>query len=496
MRDDLKKGSDLQRKVTYLPDTHRLLPQSPDAERGVLSCFLLAPQEVGDMCQEKDIQTAHFFIPSHQDIYSTLLALHAARQPIDFITLTQILRDQGKLDQCGGAAFVTELFTFLPTAANAAYYVEILKEKFVLREMIKLCTEFAARGYDDQDEVPELLEAFQSKAVELGGDSSEALALRLVTNAEIIERLCVVEERYKQRGRIAGLTTGIHDLDRMIDGLKGKHVYTIAGRPAMGKSAFGENIWEHVCLNVIEETGRPAAYFSLEMPREQVIDRALLGRARVNLQRLRDGFMSEADFASLQASAAAMAKGKMLIDDTPGLTIAQFRARARRAVLKLKACLIVVDMVQLMKGSTKRASENRVLELTEIMQGVTETAKQLDTPIVLLAQLGRGAEDRPGSIPTMSDLKECGAIEEFSNFVGLLFRPGYYAKTDAKRAEIAEKYNVPIEDVDTIAKLIVAKHRNGPVGDIELRFHGKFTRFEGVTKKLFSNNAEDRQQLN
>lgn len=485
---------DLQRKVTYLPDTHRLLPQSADAERGVLSSMLLGgPDLVEEIAGVLTFE--HFFIPAHGLIFAALVEQRRRGQATDFITLTQILRDGGELDQSGGAAFVTELFTLLPSAHNWAHYADTVREKFALRQMIKVATEFAARGYDEQDQVPALLEEFQTRVVELGISSKDAEAMRLVTNAEIIARLDTVEERYRQRGKIAGLSTGIVDLDRMLDGLKGKHVYTVAGRPGMGKSAFGENVWEHVCLNVIEQTGDAAAFFSLEMPREQVIDRALLGRARVNLQRLRDGFMSERDFTALSASAASMAKGKMIIDDTPGLTIAQFRARARRAVLKMKARLIVIDYVQIMKGSTKRAADNRVQELTEIMQGIRETAKQLDVPIIVLAQLNRGAEDRPGSVPTMADLKECGAIEEESNVVGLLYRPGYYAKTDAKRQEAADRYQVPLDEVDLIAKLIIAKHRNGPVGDVELRFHGEFTRFEGVTQKLFSNNPAERQEL-
>src|SRR5438046_3129204 len=165
-----RSGADLQRKITYLPDTHRLLPQSPDAERGVLSSFLLAPREVGGMCAEKQIKKEHFFIPAHADIYATLLELWDANKPIDFITLTQVLRDRSNLDKVGGAAFVTELFTFLPTAANAGYYIEILQEKYTLREIIKVCTEYAARGYDEQDDVPNLLNDVEAKVFEIAQD--------------------------------------------------------------------------------------------------------------------------------------------------------------------------------------------------------------------------------------------------------------------------------------------------------------------------------------
>lgn len=472
----------------------RQLPQDMDSEQGAISAMMaggaeLIEEAAGVLTEEL------FFGNAHALMFRGLLELHRQGRPTNFITLTGFLEDCRELEHAGGADYITETFTFAPIPSNFPACAERIRAKAVLRRVIGHCREFEKRAHDEQDNTAGVLEEFQAGAVEIGGLTADAEAMRLVTNAEIIGRLETVEERYKQRGKIAGLSTGIPDLDRMIDGLKGKHVYTIAGRPGMGKSAMGENIWEHVCLNVIEQTGQAAAFFSLEMPREQVIDRALLGRARVNLQRLRDGFMSERDFAALQASALEMAKGKMIIDDTPGLTIAQFRARARRAVLKMKARLIVIDYVQIMKGSSKRAADNRVQELTEIMQGIRETAKQLDVPIIVLAQLNRGAEERVGSVPMMADLKECGAIEEESNLVGLLYRPAYYANSDKKREELANKYNVPLDDIDLIAKLIIAKHRNGPVGDIPLVFHGVFTRFEGVTKKLFSNNPEERQEL-
>lgn len=477
---------------TYGLDRHRLLPQSPDAEKGVLCSMLISGAELIEEIHAL-LTPDHFYIPAHTTIFKHLVEMQKCRQPGDFITLTNRLRDFQCLDECGGAAFITELFTYLPTAANWAHYAAILREKHILRRIIEVSTQFAGRAYDDQDDVPGILEEFQSEVVDIGSLSIDAEALKLVDEAEVLDRIRVIEERYHQRGKLGGLSTGFVDLDRTLDGLKPKKVYVAAGRPGMGKSAIGVNIAEHICITAAQDERVPVAFFSLEMPREDVVDRLLFARAEISLKRIRDGFMADRDFPKLQKAAEDCIAGRLFIDDTPGLTIAQFRARARRAVVRHKVQLIVIDYVQIMKGSSKRGRENRVLELTEIMQGIRETAKQLNIPIIVLAQLNRGAEERPGSRPALADLKECGAIEEEASVVMLLYRPAYYAKTDAKREEISEKYHVPIDDVDTVAEVEIAKHRNGGVGTIQLRFFGEFTRFRNVTEELWSNDEENRQ---
>jgi replicative DNA helicase len=476
----------------YSVDPHRLLPQSPDAEKGVLSSMLLGGPTIVE--EIASILTPEcFFIPGHAAIYKHLVDMQRSGQSVDFITLTNRLRDFSCLDECGGAAFVTELFTFLPTPANWKYYQTILREKYILRRIIELCTEYGGRAYDDQDDET-LLDRFQTEVVEIGGLANDAEAMKLVDKAEVMDRIDVIIDRYDNRGKIAGLPTGFVDLDRTLDGLKGKKVYVLAGRPAMGKSAIGVNIVEHICITALQDGGAPCLFFSVEMPREDVVDRLLFARAQISLGRIRDGFMAEADFPRLQKAASEIMNGRLWIDDTPGLTIAQFRSRARKAVIKNKVKLILVDYVQIMRGSSKRSRDNTAEEIKEIMQGIRETAKQLDVPIIVLAQVNRGAEERTDSRPMMADLKESGAIEEEASVVGLLYRPAYYAKTDAKRKKVAEAYNCDVEDIDEIAELNIAKHRNGGTGTIQLKFFGEFTRFEGVTKKLWSNNEEERQR--
>jgi len=481
-----------------------VLPQAHDAEIGVLSAMLIAGADLIEQAAS-ELTIEHFATPGHGIIFRELCELRRSGKTCDFITLTARLRDVQELDACGGVVHVTEIFTKLPTAGLYAQHAAILREKFILRRILSHAAEFSRRAHAEQDAVSALLEEFQAGAVEIGSMSADAEALRHITKDEVLARLDVIEQRYRQRGKLGGLPTGFTDLDRTIDGLKGKHVYVFAGRPGMGKSAFGTNIAEHLAVSeALEGRGVPVAFFTLEMPREQVLDRILFARAELSLKRIRDGFMSESDFPRLQNAATELIRSNLILDDTPGLTIAQFRARARRAVLKHKARLIVIDYVQIMKGSSRRAGDNRSLELAEIMQGIRETAKQLDVPIIVLAQINRTAEERSNSRPALADLKESGAIEEEANVVGLLYRPAYYAKTDEQQKKVAEKYKIAIDpdderetwkaELDAIAELDLAKHRNGGVGTIRLRFLGELTRFQNLTGKLYSNNTAQRQQ--
>src|SRR5580698_7820805 len=259
---------DLQ-KVTYLPDIHRLLPQSPDAEQGVLASFLLMPREVGGLCAEKQIKTEHFHIPAHAQIYEVLLELWDANKPVDFITLTQLLRDRGKLDQVGGGAFVTGLFTFIPTAANASYYIEILQEKYTLREIIKVCTEYAARSYDEQDDVQNLLNDVEAKVFAIAQDRFRDKAASM--KDQVMQAIHAIEELYERRGAITGLPTGLAEFDKMTDGLHAAEMIIIAARPSMGKTALAMNIAEHIAL----EAKLPVGVFSLEMSAESLILRMM-----------------------------------------------------------------------------------------------------------------------------------------------------------------------------------------------------------------------------
>jgi len=460
---------DLQ-KVTYLPDIHRLLPQSPDAEQGVLASFLLMPREVGGLCAEKQIKAEHFHIPAHAQIYAVLLELWDAAKPIDFITLTQVLRDRGKLDQVGGAAFVTGLFTFIPTAANAAYYIEILQEKFTLREIIKVCTEYAARSYDEQDDVPNLLNDVEAKIFAIAQDRFRDKAASM--KDQVMQAIHAIEELYERRGAITGLPTGLAEFDKMTDGLHPAEMIIIAARPSMGKTALAMNIAEHIAL----EEKLPIAVFSLEMSTSQLVQRLLCSRARVNLGSVRNGFLAERDFPALTAAASKLAESKIFIDDTPGLSILELRAKSRRLKTQHDIRAIFIDYLQLLRSTSRRAQDNRQLEIAEISAGLKGLAKELNIPIVVLAQLNRNPEQRSGDAkgrPRLSDLRESGSIEQDADVVGLLVREEYYADTDDEKKESEGK-----------ATLIIAKQRNGPVGDVPLTFLKEFTRFENRAREV------------
>lgn len=463
------EGPDLLAKGLLQPDVHRALPQSPEAELGVLSSYLLAPREVGGICAEKRITGAHFYVPAHGVLFETLEAMWTANQPVDFITVTQLLRDKQVLDQVGGPAFITHLYTYLPTAANVHYYLDTVIDKHTLRQMIRVCTEFAARSYEEQGAVQTLLDEAEAKVFEISkGQFQEK---NFVLKETVLEAIKSVQTLFDRKGGISGLTTGFSDFDQMTDGLHGSEMIVIAARPSMGKTAFAMNIAEHIAV----ELDKPVAVFSLEMSSLQLIQRLLCSMARINLSRLREGFLADRDFPALTAAGARVAKAKLFLDDTPGLSILELRAKARRLKSQHDIQAIFIDYLQLLRSTSRRAQDNRQLEIAEISSGIKALAKELNIPIVVLAQLNRNPESRSGESkgrPRLSDLRESGSIEQDADLVGLLVREEYYADSDESKQAAEGK-----------ATLIIAKQRNGPVGDVDLTFRKEFTRFETRAKE-------------
>jgi replicative DNA helicase len=441
-----------------------LLPQDADAEQGVLSSILLAPKEIAGHCVEKGIRKDHFHIPAHSSIYEVLLEMYDQRQPIDIITLTAILRDRKLLDQVGGPAFITDLFTFLPTAANATYYLDILEEKYTLREIIRVCTEYAARCYDEQGEVTTLLDEVETRVLAISEERYKDKTASM--KEQVMAAIHAIEELYANRGGLTGLSTGFASLDKMTDGLHRAEMFVIAARPSMGKTALAMNIAEHVAI----ELKMPVAVFSLEMSSSQLVQRLLCSRARVDLGNVRNGLLSERDFPSLTTAASKLAESKIFIDDTAGLSILELRAKARRLKSQHGIEAIFIDYLQLLRSTSRRAQDNRQIEIAEISSGLKALAKELNIPIVVLAQLNRNPEQRSGDSkgrPRLSDLRESGSIEQDADIVGLLVREEYYADNDEEKKASEGK-----------ATLIIAKQRNGPVGDVPLTFLKQFTRFE------------------
>jgi replicative DNA helicase len=444
-------------------DIHRTPPHSAEAEQGVLGSMLISPRDAIAESVAK-INDEYFYVPAHQTIYNALVELWNANQAIDLITFTQFLRDRNLLETIGGAAFVTSLFTFVPTAANLNYYLEIIRDKYILRQIIAAATESVRRSYEEQDEVNNLLDEVEQKIFAIGEDRFKGQMLSM--KDQVMEAIEAIEKLYEHKGGITGLSTGFVEFDRITSGLHSAEMIVIAARPSMGKTAFAMNIAEHVAI----DEKLPVGIFSLEMSGQQLVQRLLCSRARVNLKKVRDGFLGEREFASLTSAASKLAESKMFIDDTSALTILELRAKSRRMKAQHDIRLIVVDYLQLLRSTSRRGQDNRQIEISEISAGLKGLAKELNIPIIVVAQLNRNPENRTGDSkgrPRLSDLRESGSIEQDADLVGLLVREAYYADTEEEKEEAAGN-----------ADLIIAKQRNGPIGDIPLTFLSDFTRFE------------------
>jgi replicative DNA helicase len=454
--------------TSYSQDPHRSPPHSIEAESGVLGSMLVSPNDVIPECViQIGEEYQYFFSPIHGTIYMQLVDMWNRQQAIDLITFTQSLRDKNLLDQVGGPAFVTHLFTFVPTAANVRYYLDIVREKFILRKIISICTVSCGRAYDEQDQVDTLLDEVERDVFSI---SEIRFKGRLPTmKDQVMDAIEAIETLYERKGGITGIATGFAELDRLTSGLHPGEMIVIAARPSMGKTALAMNIAEHVAIH----EKLPVAVFSLEMSSQQLVQRLLCSRARVNLQKVRDGFLAERDFPSLTAAASKLAEAQIFIDDTAGLSILELRAKARRLKAQKDIRLIVVDYLQLLRSTTRRALDNRQLEISEISAGLKSLAKELKIPIIVLAQLNRQPEARTGGKPRLSDLRESGSIEQDADLVGLLVRPEIYEEDEDARAEKAGE-----------AELIIAKQRNGPVGEIALTFLKEFTRFEDRARNV------------
>ena len=457
-----KKPDYQQRGAAYLPDAHRPLPQSLDAEKGLLGSILHSAGVLDDCIAQ--MEPRHFHLPAHQKIFEILVEMRNSGRPIDLISLTQILEDRRLLDEVGGMGAVTDLFTFVPTAVNADYYREIIHEKFLLRQIIGTCTEYVARAHEEQGDIKILLDEVEARVLAIGEERQRS---SLPTMKEMVnEAIAGIEKLVTSRGSITGLSTGFHELDRMTNGLHEGEMFVIAARPSMGKTALAMNIAEHVAL----DGDKPVAVFSLEMSAQQLVQRLLCSRARVNSKNLRDGFIGKNDLNSIGSTAGILSKAKIFVDDTPGLSILELRAKARRLHNREKIQLVVIDYLQLLRSNSRRAQDNRQIEIQEISYGIKALAKELKIPVIVLAQLNRNPEQRTGSSagrPRLSDLRESGTIEQDADVVGLLIRDKYYAEDEEAKKEAAGK-----------ATLIIAKQRNGPTGDVALTFLEEFTRFE------------------
>jgi len=466
---DLKRTKRVRRAAAANPATlDRLPPHALDMEQGVLGCILIAPNECMGECIEKLKNGPEtFYDLRHQTIFSKLAEMYDKREPIDLITLQQKLKDDQLLEQVGGLAYLSTLPDTVPSAANLSYYLDIVKEKYVLRKMIHVCTDVVSRVYDHEGEVDMLMDEVERDILRI----SEA---RVEGNSNAIKELVKrainqIEDFHQRQGMLTGVGTGFTDLDKMTSGLHPGEMVVIAARPSMGKTSLAMNIAEHVAL----EQKLPVGVFSLEMTAESLVLRMLCSRSRVNLRNIRDGFLAERDFPKLTGSAGKLANAPLFIDDSSGLSILQLRAKARRMAQQYGIKLFVIDYLQLLHSTARRA-ENRQQEIADISSGVKSLAKELNVPVIVLSQLNRELEKDKNRKPRMSDLRESGSIEQDADLIGLLYKPSGGDDEDAA---------APTEEQDAVpVNLLIAKQRNGPTGDVHLTFMKSYTRFENAAK--------------
>jgi replicative DNA helicase len=466
---DLKKAR--RRKNVSASDPiklDRLPPHSPEAEQGVLGCCLISPNDCIGECIEKlkDDGREAFYDLRHQTIYENVTEMFNARKAIEIITVQQWLKDKQLLEQVGGIAYLSQLQDVVPSAANLSYYLEIVREKFLLRKMIQTCTEVVGRVYDYEGEVDALLDEVERDVLRISESRSQSDAL---TTKELVNKaIGTIENFFSRKGTLTGLATGFTDLDRITDGLHNSEMIVVAARPSMGKTSLAMNIVEHVVL----EDKLPVCVFSLEMSAEALVMRMMCSIARVNLRSIREGFMNESDFPKLTSAAGKLANSKLFIDDSAALSILQLRARARRLHQMHGIKLFVVDYLQLLHSTARRSQENRQQEISDISSGIKALAKELKVPVLVLSQLNRELERDKSRKPRLSDLRESGAIEQDADLVGLLYKPNAGDDDDGNTEEAD---GVPIN-------LLIAKQRNGPTGDVNLTFLKSYTRFESAAK--------------
>ena len=458
-----------RRASTAVGNVDRLPPHSLECEQGVLGCTLLDPNQCIGECIEKlkDDGKLAFYDLRHQTIYETLTEMFNARSAIDLITVQQNLKDRQLLDQVGGIAYLSQLQDAVPSAANLSYYLDHVREKYLLRRLIQTCTGVVGRIYEFEGDVEELLDEVEKDILHVNEsrEQNEVKDVKKLVN----EALVTIEHFFNRKGELSGLATGFGDLDKMTDGLHGGEMIIVAARPSMGKTSLAMNIAEHVAL----ELGQPVGVFSLEMSAASLILRMLCSLARVNMRSIRDGFMSEADFPKLMTASGRLAAAKLMIDDTAGLSILQLRARARRMHQQHGIKLFVIDYVQLLNSTARRAQENRQQEIADISSGVKALAKELNVPIIVLSQLNRELEKDKSRKPRLSDLRESGSIEQDADLVGLLYKPDGGEDEDGA---------TPDESEGLAVNFLIAKQRNGPTGDVNLTFMKPYTRFESRSK--------------
>ena len=438
----------------------KTLPQNLDAEASLLGAIMIdadALIKIADSVSADD-----FFDPKHRRIYEAIVELYDKRSPIDVLTLADQLKANGSLELIGGAPYLTELTNYVPTASHVDQYAEIVAQKSLRRRLIQASQDIASMGHNETLGLQALIEEAETRLF----DVSQRHIHQDVTSLETIlsESFERLDELHKDKGKIRGIATGYKDLDGILAGMQKSDLLILAARPSMGKTALALNIAHNVALR----DKLPVLLFSLEMSKEQLVDRLLAMESGVDAWALRTGNLTDTDFEKIGQAMGALSEAEMFIDDTPSITVGELRTKARREAHKRELGLIVVDYLQLMSGGRFGGDGNRVQEISEISRGLKSVARELNVPLMALSQLSRSVESRSPQIPQLADLRESGSIEQDADVVAFIYREDYYN---------------PESERKNVTDIFIKKHRNGPTGNIELYFDRDKQKFSSLDTK-------------
>jgi len=442
-----------------MEDISRIPPHSVESEQSILGSIILDKDAIITVAET--INASDFYKEAHKIIYESMLKLNSNNEPIDLITLIEELRKESHLDNVGGISYLTSLSTIVPTTSNVKYYANIVKEKSVMRQLIKASNEIINLGYDASTDVQEILDKAEKNIFNISqektSDDIQPINLVLQDAFDMIERLCT------EKSDVTGITTGFTDLNKKINGMQRTDLILLAARPAMGKTAFSLNLVQNAAL----KGDASVAVFSLEMSKEQLVQRMLSAQSNVELSKIKTGSLGESDWPRIIDAMAVLSEANIFIDDTPGIKISEIRSKCRRLKIEKGLDLILIDYLQLMEGEGK--NENRQQEIAKISRSLKILAKELDCPVVALSQLSRSPELRKDHRPILSDLRESGSIEQDADIVMFLYRDEYYHDDSEKK---------------NIGEVIVAKNRHGETGSVELVWFGQVQKFADKVREI------------
>jgi replicative DNA helicase len=440
---------------------HKLPPQNLEAEQSVLGGILLDNQSLNNVLEILGVED--FYSEAHRKIFAAIVELYDKNEPIDIITLSNILKSKNQIDQAGGISYLSSLADNVPSAANIAHYAKIVKEKSILRRLIGTATEILNKSYNAGSDIDSVLDEAEHAIFEI---SENKIRPAFSPFKDLIkDSVKTIEMLYERKELVTGVPTGFEKIDDKTSGFQKSDLIIIAGRPSMGKTAFALNIAQYAAL----EAGIPVAVFSLEMSKEQLALRMLSSESRVDSQRIRRGFLGEADWPKLINAAGKLSEAPIYIDDTPAITVLEMKAKARRLKSEVDLGLIILDYLQLMRSGGYK--ESREQEISEISRSLKTLAKELRVPVIALSQLNRQVENRSDKRPQMADLRDSGAIEQDADLIAFIYRDEVYNKSE----ENIEK---------GFAEIIIGKQRNGPTGMVKLLFQEQFTRFENLARGI------------